>query len=449
MGFLSGFWKHNMHAHSWTPEDELSLPVLFAWVRNNWRKMAAGGIVLALLSFPVVLLQSKVYDSTAILLVSPPAFKDSEVQGARGTNVQSPGIGELLPRTLPVEAYKAIAVSDPILHEVIQKVPLEETGTTALRNRLEVELVQMGSRSAQGVVYTQTLLFRAKADSPELAAQTAQTWAEVFKEQVDDVASKGVGETFSLLNTLHETTKEQFEQAKSALAEHEKTWNLDLIKAQIAAKQSQFTSFEEKLKQSEVEIASTGQELKRLEEELINEPQKLTYFRAPSDDAYWITAQADGEPTVEPEQGLRTEEPNTNYVQIRSQVVTAKSRLDGLKAEREAIQLKLDELKTEIDDLVATSADQSVEREKLTLDSTSLESSYKIVREEYEKGRMADQTQASDIVIVGNAIAPESPSGPNVRLEVLVAAMLGVLLVGAYLAFRDISKMVENTSRVA
>lgn len=433
-----------MHADSWTSEDELSLPVLFAWVRSNWRKMAAGGVVFAILSIPIILLQSKTYDSTAILLVSPPAFKDSGAQSARSTSAESPGIGEMLPRTLPVEAYKAIAVSDPILHEVIQRVPLEKTGTAALRNRLEVELVQMGSRGSQGVVYTQTLLFRAKANNPELAAKTAQSWADVFKEQVDDVASKGTGETFSLLDTLHETTKKQFEMAKSALAEHVKTWNLDLIKAQIAAKQTQFTTFEDKLKQTEVEIASTGEELKRLEEELVNEPQKLTYFRAPSDDAYWITAQANGKPRVEPEQGLRTEEPNENYVQIRLKVVTAKSCLDGLKAERDAIQLKLDELKTEITDLVAISADQSVERDKLTLDSTSLETSYKIVREEFEKGRMADQTQASDIVIVGEAIAPESPSGPNALFEMVEAGILGVLLVGGFLAFRDISKMVPS-----
>ena len=413
--------------------ETLWLPIVLARIRLNWLKIVLGGVVFALLAIPIALLRPKTYDSAATLLVFPPTFKD-----------RSPSsISEMMPAALPVEAYKAVALSPPLLAEVIQRVPLEKTGIRALQNQLGVELVQMGSRTTQGgIIYAQALMFHAKADSPELAARTAQTWAEVFKEQVDSVATKGVGDTFGLLDALHSNAKTDLEQADLALAEHQKSWNLDLVKAQLEAKQKGYTEFEGTLKQTDVALASDEMKLKALEDEFAKEPEKKTYFRAPSDDAYWIAGlQNDGKPKIEPEKGLRTEEPNPNYVQIRILVVTAKEDIDGLKAKKETILLKLDELKNEIKALTDTFVDKTVERYKLTRESDSLKASYVMVRAEYEKGRMADRTRASDIVIAGKAVAPDEPSGTSNAMIVIAAAFIGMLVTGGFMALKEISEM--------
>src|SRR5690606_22042260 len=107
-------------------DDTLSLPVILAWLRANWGKMVLGGVVLAVLVLPVALLKSKTYEATATLLVFPPTFKDS------GSDADS--IAEMMPRTLPMEAYKALAMAPSVLDEVIRRVPLENTGVRALRN---------------------------------------------------------------------------------------------------------------------------------------------------------------------------------------------------------------------------------------------------------------------------------------------------------------------------
>ena len=91
-------------------------------------------------------------------------------------------------------------------------------------------------------------------------------------------------------------------------------------------------------------------------------------------------------------------------------MATAKEGLEGLKTKKESILLKLDELRKEIDALNTTLADKTVERNKLARESGNLKASYATVRAEYEKGRMADRTQASGIVIAGNAVAPILPS---------------------------------------
>ena len=425
-------------------DEVLSLPYILAWVRSNWLKILLGGIVCALLAVPIALFKSKTYEATTTLLVSPPTFK-VERKPTTGPNAedQPESIAEMMPRAMPVEAYKAIALSVPLLDEVIRTIPLEDIGVQTLLSQLDVELIQMGSRSTQGITYTQALMFHAKASDPELAATIAQAWTDIFKEKVDTVASEGIHETFALLKSLEGTTKSELEEADLKLAEHRKTWNLDLIKAQLEAKQKEYTEFEGTLKQTEVKLASGEMKLKALEAELLNEPQKNAFFRAPSDDAYWIAGtQNGGKPKIKPDQGLLTEEQNPTYIQIRSSVVTAKEENEGLKATRDSVLLKLDELKSELDTLTTTFSDQTVERDKLTRESESLKSSYSVVRAQYEKGRMADQTQASDIVIAGKAAAPDDPVSPGSPVIVLAAFALGLFAVGSLLILRDISKLV-------
>jgi len=426
-------------------DDMLSLPVILAWLRKNAKKIIAGGIVFALLAVPVLLFKSKTYESVATLLVSPPAFKELAKPPTARDDDEPTGIAKMMPRTMPVEAYKALATSPPLLYEVIQKVPLEDIGVKGLQERLEVELVQMGSRTSQGVNYTQALIFRATANDPQLAADIAQTWAEVFKEQIDELAAKGVGETFVLLDKLHERMENQLEEADLALAEHKKKWNLDLLKAQLESKQTQLTEFEKDLKQAEVDLSSTEMQLAALQEELAKEEKKDVFFRAPSDDAYWIVkAQTDGEKKLEPDQGLRTEVSNPSYVNTRMNVIAAREKVEGLKAKKTALAAKMDELDGEIDQLSGLITEKSVEREQLTREADSLTSSYKLVRAEYEKGRIADETRGSDIVIAGKAVAPRSESGLPSPVLILLAGVAGMILVGGFLGLKALADLAPD-----
>lgn len=426
-------------------DDIISLPFVLAWIRTHLRKIVLGGIVCAILAAPVGYLKPKVYESTATLLVSPPTFKNTpKPTMSRDSNQQKPeSISEMMPPTLPVETYKVLATSPSLLQEIILRVPLEDVGIHGLSRRLTVELVQMGSRSAQtGIMYTQAIIFHARANDPELAAKIAQVWAETFKEQMDKNAAKGIKDSFQLLETLHSSTKTQFEQADLTLAEHKKVWNLDLIAAQIEAKQKDYTQFEGTLKQTEVELAAGESGVKALQEELAKEPEKRVFFRAPSDDAYWIAGlEKEGKAKDLPEKGLQTEEANPNYTETRNLLVTAAEKLESLRAKRESIVLKLEELKKEMDSLTATLADQTVERNKLTRETESLAASYALVRSEYEKGRMASQTQASDIVLAGNAVVPDAETGTSTPIFVVVAGMLGMAAVGGILLLIDLSKL--------
>ncbi len=419
--------------------DMLSLPVLVAWLRANWLKIILGGVVLALIAIPLALMKARVYESTATLLVFPPGFQDGTTTiVTRDPSTEFESVAAMTPRQLPVEMYETIAFSPALLSRVIEEIPLENTSVQGLRWRLRLE--QPSSRASQSTPYSQPLTFHAKAGTPELAARMAQTWAEQFKAQVDEVAVQGVGETFSLLEALHTDTRSELEQADRALAEHRKAWNLDLIKAQLQAKQKQYTEFERLLKQTEVDLASSRMQVEVLEGELAEEPQKYIYFRAPSDDAYWITAaESGGKPQVQPDQGLRSEEPNESYVEIRGMLAEAKEELGGHEAAREAVLIKLQELMGEISSLTTTFAEQTVERDRLTRESESLKASYAVVRTSYEKGRVAERTLASNITVLGTAEVPNAPSGPGHVKTVYLAGVVGMIVTAGLLFLKEIS----------
>ena len=60
---------------------------------------------------------------------------------------------------------------------------------------------------ARGAVYSQILLFHARSKSPQLAAQLAQTWADLFKKRVDELALRGIEDTYKLVASKLEKGK--------------------------------------------------------------------------------------------------------------------------------------------------------------------------------------------------------------------------------------------------
>ncbi|HOS01506.1 MAG TPA: hypothetical protein PKZ01_00390 [Candidatus Hydrogenedentes bacterium] len=423
-------------------DDSLSLPVALMWIRLNAVRIFLGGVVFALLAAPIAFFMPKSYRSEVTLFVSPPVFKDdSPVTSGRTSTVKQDSIAELMPPALPMEAYKVVALSAPVLKEVIVRIPLHNTRIQSLRNLLQVELIRLDTRGTQGPTYTQTLVFRTSAASADLAAKIAETWSEVFKEQVDSVATERMRRTSSLLEALHNATRAALEQANSALADHQKAWNLELIKAQLDARQKQMTEFEALLKQTEVDLAWGERKQEALRAERAKESPKDVYFRAPSDDAYWIAGAQGGAVKMTPDKGLRTEEANKTYLAIRTEEVRVNQETEGLKATKDMLLLKLDDLRKEIDALTVTLAEKTLERDKFILESDSLKTSYALVRTEYEKSRMAEQAQASDIVIAGKAIAPYAPSSASPAKIILLAGLIGMCATGGFLLLKAVSEM--------
>jgi len=129
------------------------------------------------------LLVDKVYQSTAVILLSPPAFRDVESD-----------VGELAPKSLSVKTYKDILLNDSILSELREKLNLKDKrGRPILlddlqeRMSIKIDIIQ---ETPSGIKYSPAMKLMAQANTPQKATELANTWAAIAEIKAGDIAQK-------------------------------------------------------------------------------------------------------------------------------------------------------------------------------------------------------------------------------------------------------------------
>lgn len=415
---------------------------------KDWKLIVAAAIVCAFLSTAVHLASPKIYESSAMVLLYPPYFKISGTEAAR--RIMTPGktpvlpaedLSELMPQMLPIETYKRIAEAPEIFQAIITKLKLDDADVKDLQDKCTLELTPLGSRTPQyGTRYSQTMLFRAKWKTGELAASIVQTWMDIFKERVDKLNQTGLAETHALVQSMWETTKTDLDLAEDNLREFQVKWDIQLLEAQREAKIETLNMLETDLVRVEIDLAKQGAVVESLRADLKNEPKKDVLFRAPSDDAYWLSG--GGKPDAEGSgfdstTGLRTEEINPNYTVARDLEILAASELAGLDKQKSNTQLKVERLVEEIDELYDTIVTQGTEEKRLQRVVEVMEQTFELAASSLEKSKLARVNETSDLQIVANAVIPGRSTRTSPLITVFMAALLGGSLGTAYILARD------------
>ena len=410
-----------------------STPNYFRLVFVNWYKVVAGMLICAIAGAIFAALEPPVYESTAMLLVYPPFFKDAGGSTRARTEEEAKlYLDEMMPRTLSVDTYRAIAESKEIVKAIIDELQLENVTVEGLGSRLEVELVREGTR---GTSYSQIILFHARSSVPERAKQVADKWAYLFKAKVDKVAQNGIVETTDLIEEMWEKTKADLERAEGELETFTREANLDLMKSRKEFKEELLSMLEEELDLTQVDIATARAELAALQKELKEEDKIETLFKAPSDDVYWLLKKnltGDEEGPVSPKDGLLTEEYNPNYGPARDSEIEVHAELQGSESKRAELVSAIEDLNHEIGDLQKEIAEKETKFKQLTRNVTTVESTYDLVAAKREKGKIAKTNIASDIQIAADAVEPENPVGARRMLTVAAAAVVGALISMGY-----------------
>lgn len=405
-------------------------------VLANWRKVATATLICTVAALILVLTLPRSYESTVTLVVYPPIFKETEPpqrEGALQERQSRESLAAMMPLTFPVEAYRTMATSKDLVREVIDALQLaEDLGVEDLSRNLSVELIPLGSRSpSRGTLYSQMILFHARADRPQLAAQIAQKWAELFKLRVDGLAWSGMEETYNLIRAMWENTKEELEEAEDQLEAFRNQWDLNLLNKEKESKDGLLNVLESQLDTTDIDIAARAGELAALQQELGQEQKMDVLVKAPPDDAYWVLKKSDsdtGEATIDAEDVLRTEEYNPVYTFTRNKVVETQLLLQGLQKQRKELVLKTKELRAEISQLQKDLAEQEVVEKRLNRDVTTFEGTYELVASSLEKGKIAMTNRTSDIQVTGGAVEPEQPAGMRRLFKVAAAAFVGVFI---------------------
>ena len=147
-------------------EYEIDLREIFGMLRKRWLMITSITLIAAILAAGVSFFVLKPqYEASTTMIVS---YKQNQEAVINATDLQ---MSQKL-----VETYTQIVKSERIADKVIKKLDLD-LSTGALNSKISVS--QMGA--------TEILKITIKDNDPELAALIANTEAEIFKQEINDM----------------------------------------------------------------------------------------------------------------------------------------------------------------------------------------------------------------------------------------------------------------------
>lgn len=136
--------------------------------------------------------------------------------------------------------------------------------------------------------------------------------------------------------------------------------------------------------------------------------------------------------------GTETRTLNSIHQQLYGTLINLEVETMALNAKEIALLALIEEYEAELRDLPA----RELEWARLTRDAKMLEELYIMLRTKHEEARITEAMQAADVQIIDDAILPEQPVKPRVKLNIAIGGVLGVFL-GVGLAF--LLEFMDNT----
>ena len=166
--------------------DEVGLLEATGILVRRWPVVVGTAVAAGLATALVVLASTpRIWESTATLVVSPPAFAS-----------------ELSPKALPLQTYQKLLESSSMIAET--QARLVESGVLRDEQRLrrgqELEARIFVSRKSEETTLAPMVLAIARGATPRQAAEIANTWADVFLNNLREIAASTTSPTVELVD---------------------------------------------------------------------------------------------------------------------------------------------------------------------------------------------------------------------------------------------------------
>jgi uncharacterized protein involved in exopolysaccharide biosynthesis len=410
-------------------EYEVSVGDLFAvlW-KEKWIVIVTFGVAVAA-ALAISYSLPKRYQVETALLIFPPLAQ--EVGGQVAGTVYSP------------DTYKRLALGGDLLQDVIAKTFPNGGGPRVadLQSQMKVEVEQATAKDfpEKFPLYLRVTFY---GSDPQSLPRLAGAWADGFKVKNADLF---LNQSLTYVSqSLAEVERELLEREES-LTRYQRENLEPVLAAEVTVLTDLYRGCLSALSAKSQELASAEARLGSLQAALAQEPQFFTLVRAPSDDAIWEFLAARPSPRdLAAYTGLVLEDQvlNSTYVSLRDQVATAEAELEALRAEVAYIQAKVAEAQALVQDKQARLVEVRAEIQRLEREVAVLRDTYTRLAGKLQEARIAVAETAEPIRVVEAPITPTRPIGPNKRMNVAVAGVLG-LFVGVLLAF--LAHSIETT----
>lgn len=444
----------------------LNPKAVFDLARRNARRIISTAVVLFIIFASLILLMTPRYSGTAIVLVDP------RQQRVLQSDAVLSGIGNDM---AAVDSQVEVIQSAPLALKVISELKLDqdpeflpangilEIIRSLVSNRSESRMQYVLSRFAsnlkvrrRGVTYILEIEFLSR--DAEKAARIANAIATAYVDQQADAKSSATSDASKWLGDRLADLRKQARDADAAVALYKADKGLVNTGEKRSVVEQQLADTNQQLILARVRVEEMRARLKQIEKAASNPAAKDSLVDALSSPViaglraqYTLAAKNSAElaQSLGPlHPAIRTS--NAELAAISRQIDMEISRLSlGVRHEFEAAQERERSLETSLAKLKTAmgSNDQSTVRlHELERESEAAQAILQRSLARYKETKEQEGVQAVEVRVISPAAVPLSPTGPNRKLLLAIAAMASVLLA---LAITMIMEALGPTSGLA
>lgn len=342
-------------------------------------------------------------------------------------------------------AYAAGQDVDAINISVTSTVPAEAALVANLYAQAYIERTREKSResvqASRDFLERQSTKFRAQVEEAEEAlAQYMQQEGAVSLDQ----ESSQIVTQLSELEARRDELGIELGMAESALQTQQD--ELETIRPQLSERLS--SSLERQLAQVQQEKADTEAVIQQIQQR--NPDLRVSDGTARADDLAKLRQRVE-RLEVEADSLARTYVDQTlaaggigsggeeggrglSYVvELRRNIAQQQIQVNGLKAQINTVERRIDEYRARLQDLPP----QSLQLAQLQRERRSVERIYGFIREKLQETRMAEESEIGYAEVIRSAGVPRTPVSPDTQKNLTLAALLGLVLGGGLVYLRE------------
>lgn len=374
------------------------------WDKRFW--IVGFGILGVVLSLIISLIVPPTYEATALVAVTLPRERlefDARIQ--------------TVTESQPMEAYPDLALSDSLLVQLLERTAADQSLTLEqLRKMVDV------STGSDPSIINLTV----EHEDPEIAAEMADTWAELFVVWANVIFGSQGDEQLIFFETRLNEAASQLEAAEQALVDFQVDNRSTILANELLAAEQTQADYLAKKRQIELILQDIESLIPQAGDSNSTKPIATDRLASILLQIRALGGISSGTPTTPfqiqfnlegPADGSTTDNLDT-LIQLR----------DVLVAQGGQIQERLALLEPQILALQQEKFQMEVLNNRLNRDFEVAEETYTTLARTVDEKRITSADTTSGVKMAGKTAVPERPSSPNIILNAIVAGMAGLLL---------------------
>ncbi len=353
-----------------------------------------------------------------------------------------------------IATYSEIIKSRRILEKVIKNLELkneesnEYISVNSLRNKISINRTGETDLMRLSVTYS----------NPETAKKIANKTIEIFKDENLEINQTDLQGASDFISNQLEDTQQRLSTLEKDLLKYQQENEVYYPGEQGKKLLDQLSSLEKGLAEANIEINQAKSSLKGINDRLSNEDERIisskTITRNPTinelksrlttletDLSAKREIYTDKHPEVQTlnakitsikkelnEQvedivSSRIENINPLYRTLEDKKINLESQIIAAEAQKESLNKRIEDLENKLSQI----PQKELSLARLQREKTITEDIYLMLMQRQEEIEIQKSMQTSDVVVIDSAITNEEPIKPNVKLNIAIAGVLGLM----------------------